>query len=102
MANRRNAPTPNQPIVPVVPGAPRRPRRRGTNNNNNTTAFETPPPTPRRSPAPNTARPVTARRLRFNEEEFMRFLNELILSTPVPRTPAQKTPKRAKKNNNKK
>lgn len=101
MANNNGRQTPkNQPIPSKTPNAPRRPRRTSTPNTN--AAFETPPRPVRRTPPSNTARTTARRRLNFNNENFMRFLNQVLLNTPAPKTPAQKTPKRSKKNNNKK
>lgn len=104
MANNEGRETPkNQPITKTTPSAPRRPTRRTTTNIN--AAFETPPRPVRRTPAPRTARPTARRRLNFNNADFMRFLNEVLLNTPEPKgpnTPAQKTPTRSKKNNKKK
>ena len=100
MANNNNGrETPkNQPIPSKTPNAPRRPRRTPTPNRSNTNAaFETPPRPVRTVTAPNAQR-VIARRLNFNDQDFFRFLNTVLLNTPAPRTPAQKTPKRSKKN----
>jgi hypothetical protein len=111
MANSNKTPT-NKPITASTPNAPARPPRRARTNN--TTAFETPErrrPTPR---ANNTTafetpvrRPIAMRRLNFNQDEnFRRFLDQILYNSPVPvvKTPRQNTPKakRAKKNNNKK
>lgn len=107
MANNNNGrQTPrNQPIPSKTPNAPRRPPRRtptpNRNNMNIDAAFETPPRPVRRTPPRNTPRAV-ARRLNFNNANFMRFINEVLLNTPAPRTPAQRTPKRSKKNSKKK
>jgi len=106
MANSNKTPT-NKPIIASTPNAPARPRRAraNNNNNNNTTAFETPERRPQRRPP--VQRPVAMRRLNFNQDEnFRRFLDQILYNSPVPvvKTPRQNTPKakRAKKNNNKK
>lgn len=105
MANNNGRETPkNQPIPRKTPNAPRRPRRTPTPNRNMNidAAFETPPRPVRRTPPMNAPRTTARRRLNFSNENFMRFLNEVLLNTPVPKTPAQRTPKRSKKNDGKK
>jgi hypothetical protein len=104
MANNGRETPKNQPIPKKTPNAPRRPRPRRTPSSNNVaTAFETPPRPVRRSPPVNTPRATARRRLNFNNANFMRFLNQVLLNTPVaPKTPAPKTPMRSKKNKSKK
>jgi hypothetical protein len=96
MANNGRETPKNQPIPNKTPNAPRRPQRRSTPNID--AAFETPPRPVRRTPPLNLPRATARRRLNFNNSDFMRFLNQVLLNTPMaPNTPTPKTPKRSKK-----